>query len=404
MQLLHTKAHVYKNKHRLTITWTMMGNTDSTANVSRETNYSDQGLLPYSGVIYTPFIVVQLLVGLASNLLLFSVLIKSSVTNNINIYLCSMAANNLLSLFLLLTLMVTTATQRWVFGQTMCTINQVIAYAVGIPYLLLPAFISRERYRAVLHFFEWKPYTKRTYIEVGGVWMAAIGAGLLALLQGRQIVGETDNAMSCYSPSRWPPEPNIVIRASGAVLGSFVLLFSVVHYIYIFRQLHVIKKNNMYPSTGSQRFTYQDIPMEWKSELQALYSMASTFIFTATSIIILSVINMFEGALAIATKTTYVTVNAKLLKIAALSIYLVPTASPMVFIVINKRFRTRAMEILHLMPPSAITARVGISMNDRPSDHQLNNDSTVNSAQSPQPSRPKILYNTWMSDREMTHL
>ena len=94
MQVLNTK--VYKNKHCLTITCTMMGNTDSYSNVSRETN---EGLLPYSGVIYTPFIVVQLLVGLASNLLMFSVLIKSSGTDNINIYLCSMAANNLLSLF-----------------------------------------------------------------------------------------------------------------------------------------------------------------------------------------------------------------------------------------------------------------------------------------------------------------
>ena len=386
----------------------MMGNIDSYANVSRESNYSDQGLLPYSGLIYTPFIAVQLLVGLASNLLLVSVLIKSSVTNNINIYLCSMAANNLLSLFPLLTLMVTTATQRWVFGQTMCTINQVITYAITSPNLLLPAFISRERYRAVLHFFEWKPYTKRTYIEVGGVWMTAIVTGLFAMLQGRQIVGETDDAMSCYSPRRWPPVSNIVTRALAAVGGTSILLFSVVHYIYIFRRLRVIKKNNMYPNTGSLRFTYQDTPIQWKSELRALYSMASTFIFNAASYIIISVIFMCEEAVAIDNQTTFATANVLLLKIAVVCIFVAPTASPMVFIVINKRFRMRAMDILHLKPPKKITSRVGIRniiVNDRSSHHQLNIDSIGNSApQSTQPSRPKILYNTWMFDQEMTHL
>ena len=383
----------------------MMGNIDSYSNVSNETNNSDQGLLPYSGVIYTPFIVVQLLVGLASNLLLVSVLIKSSVTNSINIYLCSMAANNLLSLFPLLTLMVATATQRWVFGQTMCTINQFIMYAIGIPYLLLPAFISRERFRAVLHFFEWKPYTKRTYIEVGVVWMIAVGTGLLGLLQGGQIVGETDDVISCYAPNRWPQESSIVFRVVGVGGGTSVLLFSVVHYIYIFRQLHVIKKNNMYPSTGSLRFTNQDIPIQWKSELRALYSMASTFIFDAASFIISSLFILCEEAVAIANQTTFAKVNVPLLHIAIICIYLVPTASPMVFIVINKKFRMRAMDILHLKPPNTITSRVGISniiVNDRSSHHQLNNGSTVNSAHPSRPSRPKILYNTWMSDRETT--
>ena len=379
-----------------------MGNTDSYANVSRETNYSGQTLLPYLAVIYTPIIAVQLLVALVSNLLLVSALIKSSVTNNINIYLCSMAANNLLSLFLLLTLMVTTATQRWVFGQTMCTINQVIMYAIASPNLLLPAFISRERYRAVLHFFQWKPYTKRTYIEVAVVWMNAVGTGLFALLQGGQIVGETDDVISCYAPNRWPQESTIGFHVLSVVAGTSILLFSVVHYIYIFRQLHVIKKNNMYPSTGSLRYTYQDIPVQWKSELRALYSMASVFIFAAVSFIMGSFFIILEEVVAIANQTTFAKVDIPLLHIAVLCLYLVPTAGPMVFIAVNKRFRMRIMDILQLKPPSAIrTSRVGISniiVTVRPSDHQLNNGSTGNSAHPSRPSRPKILYNTWMSD------
>ena len=242
-------------------------------------NHSARYLLPSLAVIYTPIIVVELLVGLVSNLLLICVLLKGmGVVNNINIYLCSMAVNNLLSLFPLLTLMVTTATQRWVFGQTMCTLNQVMSYLAALPNIFIPAFISRERYRAVLHFFEWKPYTKRTYIEVGIVWMAAVGAGVMGLLQGGQIVGETDDVISCYAPSRWLKGTFSIYNEVSAVMFIFItassLLFGLVHYAYIFRQLHNMKKNSRYASNLSLKHNYQDVPIDWNSELKALNSMA----------------------------------------------------------------------------------------------------------------------------------
>ena len=118
----------------------------SVLNTSQETNHSNTSAVlsfPFLAVIYTPIFLVQLLVGLVSNLLLLTLLVKAtSVKNNINVYLCSMAANNLLSLFPLLTLVVSTVTKQWVLGQTMCTINQFILYMVSIPNLLLPVFIS----------------------------------------------------------------------------------------------------------------------------------------------------------------------------------------------------------------------------------------------------------------------
>ena len=165
-----------------------MESTAGSFNASHNANISNDSAehpLLVLATIYTPFILVQLLVGLVSNILLLTLLVKAmSVKTNINIYLCSMAMNNLLSLFPLLILLVTTATQRWVFGPTACKINQAVFYMTGILNTLLPVVISRKRYRPV-HFTSlsaWKPFSKRTYVEVGVIWTFAAVAGVIGLI------------------------------------------------------------------------------------------------------------------------------------------------------------------------------------------------------------------------------
>ena len=326
--------------------------------------------LPALAVIFTPIFVVQMLVGLVSNLLLLILLIKAtSVNNNINIFLCSMAANNLLSLFLSLTLVVSTATQRWVFGQTMCAINQVIMYVVSIPNILLPAFISRERYRAVLHFFEWKPYTKRIHFKVGAVWMFAAGAGVVGLMQGGQVVGETDGVIYCYAPSRWLNESiftplYIMYLALGCVFGIATLAFGMVHYVYIFRELRAIKRNCTHSSTLPLRCNRQDIPIQWKSELRALNSVACVFFMTAVPFTAGSLHATAVAAVSIAKGITFAEADIPILHLVNLCSYLMPTASPMVLIIVNRKFRRRIKDLLkwQLKPDDATISAVANSV------------------------------------------
>ena len=49
----------------------------------------------------------------------------------------------------------------------MCTLNQAISYMTSVQTLMLHMFISRERYRAVVSLFEWKPYSRRPHLELG---------------------------------------------------------------------------------------------------------------------------------------------------------------------------------------------------------------------------------------------
>lgn len=338
----------------------MMENVE--ASQSNRTNVSEENF-PHLAVMFTPIFILQLLVGLVCNLLLLALLVKATnVKNNINIYLFSMAANNLLSLFLLLTLVVSTATRRWILGPTMCTMNQVIIYVVSTPILVLPVFISRERYRAVTHFMEWKPYTKRTYLEVGVVWIIALGGGIVGLFQGGQIVGETDGVISCYAPSRWLngrlSSLFIVYMVLGCIIGTAALLFGAIQYACIFRVLRVIKKDRTYNSSPPLTRNCEDVPINWESELRTLNTMAFVFIMTAVPFTTGSSYGTAVIAQAITKGITYAEANTPLLQLASLCLFLFPTVSPMVILMVNKRFRSRMRDLIRwqLNPDTVATS------------------------------------------------
>ena len=313
------------------------------------TSQANTSRLPDLAVIFTPVLLLQLLVGLVSNLLLIALLVKASSVNgqnNINIYLYSMATNNLFSLFLTLTLLISTVTKEWVLGQTMCSLNQFITYMVNIPQILLQMYISRERYKAVLHFFEWKPYSRRTYIQVAAVWIKAIFTGVLGLLQGGQIVGKEDGVLSCYAPSRWFEErrlyPLVIAYVIAACITCTVaIIFGAVHYAYTFRQLYIIKEMRAH---GQQvKLNHRDIPISWEAEVRSLKSMTCLFVVTIVPFIIGSV--YYATTIVISEGRAYQEVDVPLLHVAILSIYWMPTASPLLLIAINKRFRMRMRDL-----------------------------------------------------------
>ncbi|KAL5467366.1 hypothetical protein EMCRGX_G031581 [Ephydatia muelleri] len=232
-------------------------------------------------VIFAPVLLVQLLLGLVSNLLLIALLVKASSVNgqnNINIYLYSLAINNLLTLFPALTLLISTVTKEWVLGQIMCSLNQFVTYTVAVPHSFLQALISRERYRAVVHFSEWKPYSKITYIYVAVVWITAICSGVIGLVQGGQIVGTTEDVLSCYLPNRWMDERRLLPLVVVYLLGSFIgltasLAFSTVHYAYTFKALYILKRNRI--PMDPVMLGHMDIPaISFEAELSPLLLLA----------------------------------------------------------------------------------------------------------------------------------
>ena len=114
-------------------------------NTSQNSNVSEVLQFPAIVMIFTPILMLELLVGLVSNILLLTLLVKARrFQNNVNVYLCSMAVNNLLCLFPVSTSLVLSVTKQWVLGQTICTLNQAIMFMSVVPNLMLHVFMSRE--------------------------------------------------------------------------------------------------------------------------------------------------------------------------------------------------------------------------------------------------------------------
>ena len=331
-------------------------------NTSQNSNVSEVFQFPAIVRIFTPFLMVELLVGLVSNILLLTLLVKARrFQNNVNIYLCSMAVNNLLCLFPLSTSLVLSVTKQWVLGQTMCTLNQAIVFMSVVPNLMLHVFISRERYRAVLHFFDWKPYSRRTHLELGVMWTVAVVMGVLGVLQGSQIIGETDDIISCYIPSRLNTEKQfrpvqIITLILGSIFGPGSLLYCIVHYIYIFRQLRIIRKVHNSNGIMPPVINRIEIPIQWESEVRALKSLATVFIMAVVPYIYaVNIVYAVVESIALIQQKKLSDVDSPLSLIFRLWFYFLPTSSPMVIFAVNKRFRVRIKELFkwQLNPDSA---------------------------------------------------
>ena len=319
--------------------------------------------LPELAVIFAPVLFVELLVVLVSNLVLIALLVKASSVNgqnNMNIYLYSLAINNLLSLFPTLTLLISTVTKEWVLGQTMCSLNQFVTYTVAVPHFFLQALISRERYRAVVHFSKWKPYSKITYIYVAVVWITAICSGVIGLVQGGQIVGTTEDVLSCYLPNSWVDERRLLPLVVVYLLGSCICLtaslaFSTVHYAYTFKALYILKRNRI--PMDPVMLDHTDIPaISFEAEVRTLKSMSFVFFFSMVPILSGCVYVIAMTSVAISEGKPFREVDVPLLHVAmAVCAYLIPMVSPLLLMAINKRFRTRIKDLLRwqLKPMSA---------------------------------------------------
>ena len=374
---------------------------------SQTSNVSTVLQFPAIVRIFTPILMVELLVGLVSNILLLTMLVKARrFQNNINVYLGSMAVNNLLCLFPLSTSLVLSVTKQWVLGQTMCTLNQAIMYMTSVPTIMLHMFISRERYRAVVHFFEWKPYSRRTHLELAVMWTLAVVMGVLGVLQGSQIIGETDDIISCYTSS-WTTERffpgQITILIIVSLSGPASLLFCIIHYICIFRQLHAIRKIH---NTNGVLPTRIDIPIQWESEVRALKSLAIVFFMAVVPYIFcVSIKYVVVDSIALIHHRKFSDVDLPLSLMFCISFYVLPTSGPMLVFAVNKRFRLRIKELFkwQLKPDSTvyINSTAGISKHNglrvATPQHKCEGGTIEEPVLKP-PSPSNILYNTWVGD------
>ena len=223
-------------------------------------------------------------------------------------------------------------------------------------------------------------------------------------------MGEEDGIFSCYAPSRWFEErrlyPLVIAYIIAACIACTVaIIFGAVHYAYTFRQLYIIKDMRAH---GQQvKLNHRDIPICWEAEVRSLKSMTSLFVLTIVPFIIGYVYYIVITTIAISEGRAFQEVDVPLLHVPMLSIFWMPTASPLLLLAINKRFRMRMKDLFRwqLKPtndsgPYTIRRATGAisQVGALPLHLHMNGKAIAKEVAPDVAFRPpfiKVLYNTW---------
>ena len=231
--------------------------------------------------------------------------------------------------------------------------------------------------------------------------------GVFGVVQGSQIIGGTDDIFSCYTPSRWTTEQflpgQIILLIVLSFNGPASLLFCIVHYVYIFRELHIITKIRNSDGKQPPRKYIPDIPVQWESEVRALKSMAIVFFVAIVPYMFCAACYVTVDSIALIRHVKFSDANIPWLHLFGTSFYFMPTAGPMVIWAVNKRFRDRIRE---LMKPDSVNVADVTSNTVRMSQH--NNmkweGSTIEEQVIKSPFPNRILYNTWIGGSTIQHV
>ena len=308
-----------------------------------------------------PAFLIELVVALISNTLLLALLVKARrVQSNTNIFLSSMVASNMLSLVPVLAMVIVLVKRRWILGEGICEVSRFFVTAIQFPNLMLHVCISRDRYYAVLRFFEWTPYTRRTYLYVALVWVLAVvfgGAGVLA--GGAEFEGnDTANTIvSCLAPHLQRAYDQAAYSTAWIVLFAMTGLtyvgaavVSVVNYGYVLRKLLAVKSIRAHHTLENASVLIncdsRDPPIEWRSEVRTLKS-----VFTAFLLNVMAFLSLYGYYAAILIKSavegrTFDEVSDPVVLVAMMLLYLLPSVNPAVFLILNTKFRRRMRGLL----------------------------------------------------------
>ena len=331
-----------------------MDNSNNSSTVSYE--------LPPAAIAFSPAFLTELVVGLVSNALLFALLVKArKVQNNTNVFLFAMVAANVLSLFPTLAMALSSVKRKWILGEGACTVSRFVVAAIQLPNLMLHAFISRDRYHAVIHFFQWNPYTRRTYLAVALVWVLAAAFGGIGALAGGAggNVGRTNTTLlSCLVPGSSYSTTWVVLFFLAGLSLLAVVVVSIVNYAYVLRKLLVVKsiRSHCYACPASTLpagnaapvscADPRDAPIEWRSEIRTLQSICSAFTLNVMAFLIF---NGYYASILIKSSVegrTFEEVCDPVVLSAVMLLYLLPSVNPAVFLILNTKFRRRMRGLL----------------------------------------------------------
>ena len=327
--------------------------------------------LPAATSAFFPAFLTELVVGLVSNGLLLALLVKArSVQSNTNIFLASMLCANALTLVPTTAMMIATVNRAWVLDEGACLTIQMVSTAIQFPNIMLHVFISRDRYKAVLHFFEWKPYTRQTYLYISFVWVLAAALGGAETFSGAAKANDTVHSVvfcqiphlhRAYDPRSPYSDAWIALFVLTGLIHFGAAVFSIFNYCYILRKILAVKglqahqfispaaSGSIVSGNAASRCFDPGLgtPIEWESEVETLKSIFLAFLLNAVAF--LSCYAYYTGTLitSIVKGLPFDEVYDPVVLVAIVMLYVLPTVNPAVFLITNTKFRRRIRGLLN---------------------------------------------------------
>ena len=261
---------------------------------------ADGSEIPVGTKAFAPFILLELLVALASNIILTALIIKARrVWNNTNIYLFSLSIAGLMEGLVLCVLLVIVIVGKWVLGRGLCLINQFLMCILLVLILLTHLAISRDRYKAVRDPINWQPRVKQALITTAAVWGFSLVFALLQLeigiyiLQQPRVQAVESNfvcfgirAEGCSNENNTVPimylVPTLVFTGAVYLTVPIATIVTLTHYILILRELRQVEQLRIQYSMQSEspvlKINGRDEPVQCTAEERAAKSRAIIFL------------------------------------------------------------------------------------------------------------------------------
>lgn len=314
--------------------------------------------LPIGAVAFAPFIFLELVIAIVSNVILLALVILSCVhkfNNSINIYLFSLSINGLMGALSVFCTFMLVLARRWVLGDITCVLNVFIFLNTNNVYLLLYLIISRHKYKIVKHYFSFRPSKKRAYILSAVAWIVSFSPVAVSSWNTLHRLLDHDNNENfrCYgfSSERLTSSSSFVFVTTFIVtfwlIALMIIIASLFYFIKIMLELRNLNKLR-------QRFSeqsHQSHVIKINEHNKPLYTTAEER--TAKSLTLIFFIQLF--ALSVSYGMSYIHIirnfvlpadsqesqDYQIYFIVILIAQLFPTTNAAYLILSNKRLRLR---------------------------------------------------------------
>ena len=333
---------------------------------------SDDGEFPVGTKAFVPFLLLEFLVAVGSNVVLMTLVIKArKVQNNTNVYLFSLSLAGLIASLILFMLFVTVLAGKWVLGIAFCVINRFSISILISLFLLIHLAISRDRYKAVQDPFNWHPRTSKTVVITVFIWGGSLIFAIFRIILVYALQQLKPTAESCFGiqadgcSNKTITIPLVQFVSHMSILGAVylvVLTVTLSYYILIIKDLRQVEQlrmqHRMLGESPVLKVNGKDKPVQCTAEERAAKSLAIIFLIQFTCAIIIYIYNAVRAIQAVvASRENVVTFTRShpAEDIFLLSLGLLPAANPAVLILTNKRFRNHVKEFFHgeLKPETA---------------------------------------------------